>query len=194
MTETISLSFNAIGGMTQQEFMDFCLDNPGLTMERAADGQIFIMSNTGGKTGDRNSELNMQLRLWNKSHRLGKVFDSSTSFRLASGAVRSPDAAWVALARWQALSEREQRQFPPLCPDFVIELLSESDTLKGLQAKLVEDWLGNGCRLAWLVDADAQTVYVYRPGAEVEVVQGFGQPLDGGEVLPGFSLDLNQLI
>jgi Uma2 family endonuclease len=194
MTETISLSFNAIGGMTQQEFMDFCLDNPGLTMERAADGQIFIMSNTGGKTGKRNARINYFLTGWNLAHGLGETFDSSTSFRLASGAVRSPDAAWVALARWQALSEREQRQFPPLCPDFVIELLSESDTLKGLQAKLVEDWLGNGCRLAWLVDADAQTVYVYRPGAEVEVVQGFGQPLDGGEVLPGFSLDLNQLI
>lgn len=193
MTETITLSFRSIGGLSQQEFMQFCLENPELKFERTSEGQIIIMPNTGGRTGDLNSEINMQLRLWSKATNLGKVFDSSTSFRLASGAVRSPDAAWVAKERWEKLSEREQRQFPPLCPDFIIELRSESDSLKELQQKITEDWIGNGCRLAWLIDADAQTVYIYRPGAAPQFVQGFDRHLSGDEVLPGFALDLSQL-
>jgi len=193
MTEAITLSFKSKGGLSQDEFMELCKDNPELKFERTSNGQIIIMPNTGGRTGDLNSEINMQLRIWNKSVHLGKVFDSSTSFRLPNGAVRSPDAAWVAKARWESLSEREQRQFPPLCPDFVIELRSESDLLKELHQKITDDWIGNGCRLAWLIDADAETVYVYRPDAEMQIVQGFQQRLSAADVLPGFELDLSQL-
>jgi Uma2 family endonuclease len=193
MTEAITLSFKSKGGLSQDEFMELCKDNPELKFERTSNGQIIIIPNTGGRTGDLNSEINMQLRIWNKSVHLGKVFDSSTSFRLPNGAVRSPDAAWVAKARWESLSEREQRQFPPLCPDFVIELRSESDLLKELHQKITDDWIGNGCRLAWLIDADAETVYVYRPDAEMQIVQGFQQRLSAADVLPGFELDLSQL-
>jgi Uma2 family endonuclease len=193
MTEAITLSFKSKGGLSQDEFMELCQDNPELKFERTSNGQIIIMPNTGGRTGDLNSEINMQLRIWNKSVHLGKVFDSSTSFRLPNGAVRSLDAAWVAKARWESLSEREQRQFPPLCPDFVIELRSESDLLKELHQKITDDWIGNGCRLAWLIDADAETVYVYRPDAEMQIVQGFQQRLSAADVLPGFELDLSQL-
>jgi len=193
MTEAITLSFKSKGGLSQDEFMELCKDNPELKFERTSNGQIIIIPNTGGRTGDLNSEINMQLRIWNKSVHLGKVFDSSTSFCLPNGAVRSPDAAWVAKARWESLSEREQRQFPPLCPDFVIELRSESDLLKELHQKITDDWIGNGCRLAWLIDADAETVYVYRPDAEMQIVQGFQQRLSAADVLPGFELDLSQL-
>ncbi|MCS7017720.1 MAG: Uma2 family endonuclease [Cytophagales bacterium] len=193
MTEAITLSFKSKGGLSQDEFMELCKDNPDLKFERTSEGQIIIMPNTGGRTGKINARINYFLTGWNLATNSGETFDSSTSFRLASGAVRSPDAAWVAKERWEKLSEREQRQFPPLCPDFIIELRSESDALKELQQKITEDWIGNGCRLAWLIDTDAQTVYVYRPNAAPETVQGFNQRLSGGEVLPGFELDLSQL-
>lgn len=111
------------------------------------------MPNTGGETGDRNSELNFQLRLWNKQHQLGKVFDSSTAFRLPSTAVRSADSAFVVLDRWNALTSEQRKKFPPLCPDFVIELIRdagrlESDTVNEARAKVQTDWMANGCRLA----------------------------------------------
>ncbi|WP_448518765.1 Uma2 family endonuclease, partial [Rhodoflexus sp.] len=144
MTEAIKLSFKSKGGLSQDEFMQFCLENPELKFERTSNGQIIIMPNTGGRTGRINARINYFLTGWNLSVNLGETFDSSTSFRLPNGAVRSPDAAWVAKTRWESLSEREQRQFPPLCPDFVIELRSESDLLKELQQKITEDWIGNG--------------------------------------------------
>ncbi|WP_250630895.1 Uma2 family endonuclease [Rhodoflexus caldus] len=192
MTEAITLSFKSIGGLSQEEFMQFCLENPDLKFERTSEGQIIITPNTGGRTGDLNSEINMQLRLWNKATNLGKVFDSSTSFRLASGAVRSPDAAWIAKERWEQLSEQEKEEHPPLCSDFIVELRGETETIGELTER-IQEFITNGCRLAWLIDADAQTVYVYRPDAVPETVQGFNQRLSGGDVLPGFELDLSQL-
>ena len=191
--DAIVLSVNAVGGFNDEEFYNFCQDNPTMRFERDAQGQIIIMPNTGGKTGIINFEITAQLRNWNKAYRLGKGFDSSTAFRLPNTAVRSPDAAWVSNERWQGLSQQEQKQFPPLCPDFVIELKSESDQLPGVQKKMRE-WLENGCRLAWRIDPQTETVYVYRPGPEVETVSSFTGELSGGEVLPGFTLQLSELL
>jgi Uma2 family endonuclease len=164
-----------------------------MRFERDAQGQIIIVPNRGGKTGIINFEITGQLGNWNKTHRLGKAFGASTAFRLPNTAVRSPDAAWVSNERWQGLSQQEQKQFPPLCPDFVIELKSESDQLPGVQKKM-QEWLDNGCRLAWLIDPQTETVYVYRPGLEVETISSFSGELPGGEVLPGFSLQLSELL
>ncbi len=191
--EAIVLSVNAVGRFNDEAFYNFCQDNPTLRFERDAQGQIIIVPNTGGKTGAINFEITGQLGNWNKAHRLGKGFDSSTAFRLPNTAVRSPDVAWVSNGRWQGLSEQEQKQFPPLCPDFVIELKSESDQLPNVQKKM-QEWLDNGCRLAWLIDPQTETVYVCQPGRETETVHPFRGELSGGEVLPGFSLQLAELL
>lgn len=175
------------------EFYEFCQQNGELKLERDAEGTILIMPNTGGETGDRNSELNFQLRLWNKQGQLGKVFDSSTAFRLPSSAVRSADAAFVGLDRWNELTLEQKKKFPPLCPDFVIELMSESDTINESRAKIQTDWIANGCRLAWLIDPKSETTYIYRADGSIQINRSFDQPLSGEDVLPDFSLDLSEL-
>ncbi|MBD0254794.1 MAG: Uma2 family endonuclease [Cytophagales bacterium] len=191
--ETIVLSVNAVGGFNDEEFYNFCQDDPTMRFERDAQGQIIILPNTGGKTGIINLEIARQFANWNKAHRLGKGFDSSTAFGLPNTAVRSPDVAWVSNERWQALPEQARKQFPPLCPDFVIELKSESDQLPNVQKKM-QEWLDNGCRLAWLIDPQTETVHVYQPGQETATVHPFRGELSGGEVLPGFSLQLAELL
>jgi Uma2 family endonuclease len=179
--------------LNDEEFYDFCQQNSDLKLERDANGTIFVMPNTGGKTGIRNTEINFQLTLWNKKQKLGKVFDSSTAFKLPSSAVRSADAAYVTLDRWNALTEREQEQFPPLCPDFVIELMSKSDNLTDAKEKMLIDWMANGCRLGWLIDPFNQTTHIYRADGSIQINRGFGQPLSGEDVLPGLEFDLTEL-
>jgi Uma2 family endonuclease len=175
------------------EFYDFCLQNDQLKFERDANGNIIVMPNTGGKTGKRNAALNAEVYFWNKTFPLGIVFDSSTAFKLPSSAVRSPDVAWVSRQRWEALSASEQEKFPPLCPDFVIELISASDNEAEAKIKMTDDWLANGCRLAWLINPFEQTAYIYRPNIEVEQIVGFDKKLSGEGVLPNFELDLSVL-
>ncbi len=190
--ERFELHFPETLQFDDDAFFAFCQANPELKLERTKDGEIIVMALTGGKTGIKNSEIIAELTLWNRQSRPGYVFDSSTGFRLPNGATRSPDAAWVAKERWEALTEVQQEKFPPLCPDFVIELKSESDGLKSAQAKMGE-WLENGCRLAWLLDPQESKAYLYQPGREVEELEGFTQKLSGVEVLPGFELDLKLL-
>lgn len=149
------------------------------------------MPPTGGLTGDRNADLTFQLRAWNRQTRLGKSFDSSTGFQLPNGANRSPDASWVAIERWNALTPTEQERFVPLCPDFVVELRSASDALAPLQAKL-QEYMEHGARLGWLIDPKQQVVEIYRPNQPAEVVQAPTQ-LSGEPVLPGFVLDLSTI-
>lgn len=191
--ETITLNFKHVDGFTDDEFYWFCQDNPELKLERTAHGQIIVMPNTGGKTGIRNSEINFQLQAWNRIQKRGEVFDSSTTFHLPSGADRSPDASWVEKSRWDTLTEAQKTKFPPLCPDFVVELRSESDSLKDLHKKTQEEWMDNGCRLAWLIDPKEKKTYVYRPGGHIETLDGFDRQIEGGDVLPGFALDLREL-
>lgn len=177
--------------MTDEEFFHFCQDNQGFKFERTADGQIILMSPTAFITGDRNSEIISQLRDWNKKYKLGRTVDSDTGFYLSNGAMRNPDAAWVSHEILKNVSEDELNKFPHLCPDFIVELRSKGDTLRDLKAKMKE-WMENGCRLGWLIDADEEVVYVYQNGTET-THKGFDTPLSGEPVLPGFKLILAEL-
>jgi Uma2 family endonuclease len=190
--DTIELRYKPLS-LDDDEFYEFCRQNDQLKIERDSEGTIYIMSNTGGTTGMLNSIVNYWLMHWHLANTLGYVFDSSTAFRLPSTSVRSPDAAWVSAERWDRLTKSEKKKFPPICPDFVIELLSENDDLKTVQKKMQTEWIGNGCKLAWLIDPESKTVYSYRPGEDVNTFEGFDQKLSGENVLPGFEFDLSKL-
>ncbi len=177
--------------LTEAEFLSLCRANPDLRLERTAEGAIIVMPPTGGDTGERNSEINYQLRRWLKHHRSGKVYDSSTAFRLPNGATRSPDAAWVGPERLATLTAEDLEGFPPVCPDFVVELRSATDRLRDLQVKMRE-YVDNGARLGWLIDPVARTAFVYRPGRPVE--RCVRPPVLRGEPeLPGLALDLMEV-
>ncbi len=178
--------------MTDEEFYHFCQDNRDLRIERNEHQEIIIMSPTGSLSGYLNNIISSQLYLWNQTAKLGRTFDSSTGFKLPDGSNRSPDAAWVSNEAWNRLTEAEKRKFAPLCPEFVIELKSDTDDIADLKKKM-QMWLSNGCRLAWLIDPDEEKAYVYRPDRAVESVEGFDQTLSGEDILPGFSLDLSLL-
>ena len=178
--------------MTDEEFYHFCQDNRDLRIERNEHQEIIIMSPTGSLSGYLNNIIASQLYLWNQTAKLGRTFDSSTGFKLPDGSNRSPDAVWVSNEAWNRLTEAEKRKFAPLCPEFVIELKSDTDDIADLKKKM-QMWLSNGCRLAWLIDPDEEKAYVYRPDRAVESVEGFDQTLSGEDILPGFSLDLSLL-
>ncbi|NHC33653.1 Uma2 family endonuclease [Scytonema millei] len=178
--------------LTDEQFFQLCQHNRDLQFERTAKGEILIMPPTGGETGNRNFEVTVQLGIWNKQSNLGKGFDSSTGFKLPNGANRSPDAAWVRLERWEALTTEQREKFVPLCPDFVVELLSPSDSLKETQAKM-QEYIDNGTRLGWLIIRKTQRVEIYRPNRDVEVVEN-PTTLSGEDILLGFVLDLRTII
>lgn len=187
------LSGPSLAQMTDDEFFDFCQQHPDLRIERTAQHTILIMSPTGSLSSQHNAEINFQLSLWNREGRLGRVFDSNGGFRLPDGSIRAPDAAWLANARWETLTLEQQKKFAPLCPEFVLELASETDSVVDLQAKML-DWLRNGAQLAWLIIPETETAYIYRPSQpEPELVKGFENELSGEAVLPGFLLRLAEL-
>ncbi len=178
--------------MTDDEFYYFCQENNELRFERDATGNIETMGQTGGETGERNSELIIDLGNWNRQSKLGYVYDSSTGFRLPSGATRSPDAAWVLADRRNALTPDERKKFPPLCPDFVVELMSESDSIRACLSKM-QEYMDNGCRLGWLINPKTEEIRIYQADGSVRVLQGFDQALTGEGVLPGFTFALTVL-
>jgi Uma2 family endonuclease len=178
--------------MTDDEFYEFCLLNDQIKFERDAFEKIIIMPNTGGITGIKNSDLIIDLGIWNRKNKLGQIFDSSTAFRLPSSAVRSPDAAWVSNERWNALTLDEQTKFPPLCPEFVIELMSNSDDLKYAVEKM-HKWIDNGCQLAWLIFPKGEEVRIFRANGTVDLVIGFDKILSGENILPNLEFDLSFL-
>ncbi|MDY6899987.1 MAG: Uma2 family endonuclease [Cyanobacteriota bacterium] len=186
----LELDINNIN-LTDEQFFMLCQNNPDLRFERTASGELIIMPPTGGITGDRNSDLNYQLRGWSRKNKLGKTFDSSTGFKLPNGANRSPDASWVKMERWNTLTEDEQEKYIPLCPDFVVELMSPSDTLEKTRAKMKE-YMDNGATLGWLINRKQQQIEIYRPNQEVEIIN-FPQTVSGEDVLPGFVLDLTEI-
>ena len=181
--------FEQLRHMTDDEFYYFCQENAEYTFERDAAGNIKRMAQTGGETGERNSELTADLTIWNRTTKLGFVYDSSTGFRLPNGATRSPDAAWITAERRNALTPEQRRKFPPLCPDFVVELMSESDSLKETGEKM-QEYMDNGCRLGWLIDPKTEEARIYRADGSVRVLHGFDNALSGEDVLPGFSFQL----
>lgn len=183
-----TLAMPAQASLTDEQFYQLCLANRDVRFERGVSGELIIMSPTGGETGESNAGLTAQLWMWNQRAGLGKSFDSSTCFRLPNGATRSPDASWVELPRWEALTAEERQKFPPLCPDFVMELRSPSDALGSLQGKMRE-YLANGARLGWLLNRQDKAVEIYRPGQAVEVLEN-PVKLSGEKVLVGFELEL----
>jgi Uma2 family endonuclease len=177
--------------LTDEQFFQLCQNNGDLRFERTAIGELIIMPPTGSETSDRNAELTYQLRAWSRQNKLGKSFDSSGGFKLPNGAERSPDASWVKIERWNTLTPAEKERFAPLCPDFVVELMSPSDSLEKTRAKMRE-YMDNGARLGWLINRQQRQVEIYRPNREVEILPS-PQTLSGEDVLPGFVLDLAQI-
>ncbi|MEG4628745.1 Uma2 family endonuclease [Microcoleus sp. AR_TQ3_B6] len=187
----ITLNLDSIIKLTSEQFYQLCEENPDLKLERNANGELIVMAPTGGETGKRNVKVTTQLDLWNEQTELGEVFDSSTGFTLPNKADRSPDASWVEKSRWSALTPEQREKFIPLCPDFVIELVSPSDSLKKCQEKM-QEYMENGCRLGWLINRKKREVEIYRPGQDVEVLQS-PLTLFGENVLPGFVLNLQKI-
>lgn len=177
--------------LDDHRFLSLCDANPELRIEQSVEGDVIIMPSTGGETGGRNSALNGECYLWAKAEGSGRTFDSSTVFRLPNGARRSPDLSWVTWVRWNALSADEQRGISPICPDFVAELRSPSDSLDALHAKMSE-YLSNGARLGWLIDPDSRKVWIYRPGEPMECLDNPRQ-VSGDPVLPGFVLEMRAI-
>ncbi|GAX35089.1 Uma2 family endonuclease [Nodularia sp. NIES-3585] len=177
--------------MTDDQFYEFCQINRDFRIERNAAGELMIMSPTGSETDERNFNLIGQLWAWTKQDGTGIGFGSSGGFTLPNGAVRSPDAAWIKRTRWEAISPELRKKFAPICPEFVIELRSESDNLRILQDKM-QEYIDNGTQLGWLIDRKQRQVFIYRPNTAVEVLDN-PKTLCGEPLLTGFVLDLSQV-
>ncbi|AFZ50702.1 Uma2 family endonuclease [Dactylococcopsis salina] len=186
----LTLNLNSIIQLDREQFYKICEENPELKLERTAKGNLIVMSPTGGETGRKNANLIGQLWMWNEQTQQGEVFDSSTGFSLPNGSDRAPDVAWLEKSRWESLTLEQREKFIPLCPDFVIEMLSPSDNLKQTQEKLTE-YMDNGCRLGWLINRRHKTVEIYRPNQTPEIIK---KPfsLSGENVLLGFNLSLSK--
>lgn len=187
---TVTLNLHPLE-LTDEQFYQLCLANRDLRLERTEAGELIIMPPTGGETGNRNIEIAFQLQAWSRQNNLGIAFDSSTAFKLPNSAERSPDASWVQREKWDSLSAEQKRKFPPLCPDFVIELRSETDSITTLQDKM-QEYMDNGARLSWLIDPKTQQVEIYRLKRKVEILQSPATLL-GEDVLPGFVLNLKPI-
>jgi len=187
----VSLNLSNILKLTDDKFAELVDANRDLRLELTAKGELIIMPPTGGETGDRNFEIDGQLWLWNRETRLGKAFDSSTGFRLPNGATRSPDVAWIRIEKWETLTAEQRKKFLPICPDFVVELVSETDDLAEVRQKM-QEYLENGLLLGWLINPKGRMVEVFRANREVERLEGVLN-LSGEEVLPGFVLNLQPI-
>lgn len=176
--------------LTDEQFYQLCITNPEQPLELTSEGVLIVMPPVGGESGNREADLLIDLGIWNRQTQRGKVFSSSTVFKLPLGSQRSPDAAWVELSRWNALSAEDRSKFPPLAPDFVIELRSRTDKLSDLQEKMLE-YRNNGVRLGLLINPQDRIVEIYRIGATVEVINP--DSIDCDDVLPGFTLDLMRI-
>ncbi|MCS6959063.1 MAG: Uma2 family endonuclease [Pseudanabaenaceae cyanobacterium SKYGB_i_bin29] len=185
------LNLEPIGKVTLAEFEKLCKANPDLRLELTATGELVVMPPAGGETSNRNAEIVTDISIWNRSSQRGKVFDSSAGFVLPNGAVRSPDAAWVPLQKWDSLTTEERQKFLPLCPDFVIDLLSPSDSWQSGLAKM-QEYMDNGCRLGWLIDPQTKKVAIYRPHRLPEILTA-PATLSGEDVLENFTLSLSFL-
>ncbi len=187
-TASVSLmvNFPAIKSMDIEQFYEFCQANRDLRIERTASGEVIITPPAFSDTGNRNIKIVQQLTNWADYDTTGETFDSSAGFTLPNGATRSPDASWIKLERWNALSEEQQASFAPICPDFVIELRSRSDTLRSLQDKM-QEYIDNGTLLGFLIDCKIRKVHIYRPNQEPEILDN-PEVVSAAPELPGFIL------
>ena len=189
----VTLNLQPLVLLTDGAFHTLCRANPDVKLERTAEGELVIVPPTGGTSGRKNRNLTGQFSNWVEENlALGEGFDSSTLFQLPNGAKRSPDASWVVRRRWDGLTAQQQDGYPPLCPDFVVELRSPTDSLEELQVKM-QEYMNNGTRLGWLINPKSQQVEIYRQGQEKEILQA-PTSLSGEQVLPGFVLDLKGIL
>jgi Uma2 family endonuclease len=187
VTSPLTLSLNQVA-LSDEQFYHICQNNRELKFERTTQGDLIIMSPVGGESGNREADLLIDLGIWNRQTGLGFVFSSSTIFKLPNGADRSPDVAWIRREKWLALSQQQRQKFPPLAPDFVIELKSATDKLEALRFKMLE-YQEAGVLLGWLINPQQQQVKIYRLQREVEIYN-LPAALSGETVLPGFCLRL----
>jgi len=187
----LTLKLSPIIRLNGDDFYNLCQANPDLKLERTATGELVVMPPTGGEGGKGEADLIVDLGIWNRQTQLGVVFSSSTGFKLPNGADRSPDAAWVRRARWEALTLGQRRKFPPLAPDFVMELRSATDELEPLQAKM-QEYMDNGVQLGWLINPQQRQVEVYRQGRSKQTLDS-PSSLSEEKILPGFALDLSRI-
>lgn len=187
VTSPLKLNLDTVD-LTDEQFYQLCQNNQELKFERTSTGELIIMPPVGGESGNREADLIIDLGIWNRKTKLGYTFSSSTIFKLPNGAERSPDAAWIQRERWEALTPEQKRKFPPIAPDFVMELRSATDDLATLRQKM-QEYMEAGVKLGWLINPQQQQVEIYRPTKEVEV-QNLPTELSGENVLPGFSLSL----
>ena len=180
-----------IASMSHEQFYAFCLANRDLRIERTATGEVVIMPPVFSDTGNRNIRISQQLANWADQSGTGEAFDSSTGFTLPNGATRSPDASWIKLDRWNALSDEQKASFAPICPDFVIELRSSSDTLSNLQDKM-QEYIDNGALLGLLIDRKNQAVHVYRPNQTPKILDA-PSSVSAEPELPGFVLQMAKI-
>jgi len=190
--ETIVLKDRVTASMTDEEFLWFCQENRDLRIERNSNFEIIIMSPVTTKSNYGSGAAFAQLYMWSIQHRGGLAFDSSTGFTLGDRSVFSPDASWLSNEKWATLSEEDKDRFAPVCPEFIIEVRSKSDSLEDLQKKM-EVWLANGAQLAWLIDTREKISYIYRPGKQVEIISGLDKEIQGEGPVQGFVLDLSLL-
>ena len=190
--DVIKLKSAVLDRFTDAEFLEFCLDHRKLRIERYPDGTVTIQQPAYSIMGMINAKVSADLANWNHLAEAGITFDSSAGFTLPGRAMLSPDASWIAQARWDTLSADDRRGFARICPDFVVELLSPTDHLTDTMRKL-EHWLGAGAKLGWLIAPTTESVYIFEPGQPVRPIVGFDQELVAGPLLPGFALELRRL-
>ncbi len=188
---SLTIIIDSVIDLSDEQFFQLCRKNSDLRFERNVQGDVTIMAPAGSETSARNSDINADLVFWNRRTKLGIVFDSSGGFKLSNGSDRSPDASWVLTERWEALTSEQRSRFAPICPDFVMELMSPSDNLKVTQAKL-QEYQDNGARLGWLINRKDREVEVYRIGKTKKVLQN-PSSLSGEDVLPEFILSLVEI-
>ncbi|MGF1992072.1 MAG: Uma2 family endonuclease [Nostoc sp. ZfuVER08] len=188
VTTSLTLNLDTVH-LTDEQFYQLCQNNRELQFERTAKGELIIMPPVGGESGNREADLIIDLGIWNRQTALGYTFNSSTIFKLPNGADRSPDAAWIQRERWEALTPEQRRKFPPIAPDFVIELRLATDDLQMLRQKM-QEYLDAGVKLGWLINPQQQQVEIYCQGQNVEV-RNLPTELSSENVLPGFNLILS---
>ena len=187
-TVMITTDFKDLYDLSDTQFYELCRAHPDIKFERTPSGHLIIMPPTGGETGNRNIEIGVDFGIWNRQAKLGVLFDSSTCFKLTGGGDRAPDLSWIEQARWDSLTPEQKEKFPPITPDFVLELMSPSDTLAETQAKM-EEYIRSGARLGWLIYRALRQVWIYRPNTAAQRLDN-PATLSGEDVLPGFVLNM----
>ncbi|AKG20311.1 Uma2 family endonuclease [Calothrix sp. 336/3] len=185
---SITINFQSITEISDEQFYQLCRQNPDIKFERNTRGELIIMPLTGGETGKITAKIITKFVLWNEETELGEVFDSSTCFKLPNGANRSPDVSWIEKSRWEGLSQEEREKFPPIAPDFILELMSPSDSLPEIQKKM-QEYMDGGVKLGWLIDRKNRCVEIYRQGKTVEILTA-PTTISGEDILPGLILGM----